>query len=150
MSKYLFVTKKRFHPASKSKNNFSRKNRLSAKFFISKLGGVFLAILIIFSFVSYLIQVNSLATKGYQIKELEKQLNELMAEKADLELETLSLQSLSAVKDRINDLGMVASGQAEYLSIAAPVARARWFFNDFESPPCWRLPQGFSILKNQI
>ena len=84
-----------------------------------------MAILIIFSFVSYLIQVNSLATKGYQIKELEKQLNELMAEKADLELETLSLQSLSAVKDRINDLGMVASGQAEYLSIAAPVARAR-------------------------
>ena len=74
--------------------------------------------------VGYLVQVNSLATKGYQIKELENQITTLQQEKADLELQSLSLQSMSAVKDRLAQSGMVATQSSDYLE-PTPVAMAR-------------------------
>jgi cell division protein FtsL len=85
---------------------------------------IFLGFLVVLTFISYLIQINGLATKGYQIKELEQKIFELQQETADLELEALGLQSLNAVQDRVNQLEMVAVGQTEYLA-PAPVAIAR-------------------------
>ncbi len=80
--------------------------------------------LIIFFGVSYLIQTNGLATKGYQIKELESKIAELKQEQADLELEALSLQSLGTVKEKVDQLGLVAVDKTDYLA-PTPVALAR-------------------------
>ena len=74
--------------------------------------------------VSYLVQINSLATKGYQIEELENRITELQQEQADLELEALSLQSMGVVKEKVDNLGMVLAGESDYLQ-PTPVAVAR-------------------------
>ncbi|MFA6322626.1 MAG: hypothetical protein WCX71_04085 [Candidatus Buchananbacteria bacterium] len=80
--------------------------------------------LIAFLGVGYLFQVNSLATKGYKIKELEQKVTDLKLEKSDLELEALSLQSVGSVKDKVGDLKMVSLGKEDYLA-DKPVALAR-------------------------
>ena len=83
-----------------------------------------LAGLVILAGLGYLVQINGLATKGYQIKELEQQVASLQEVKADLELEALSLQSMDSVKDKVVGLNLVAVGQVEYLN-PTPVAVAR-------------------------
>ena len=78
--------------------------------------------LIIFSGISYLIQVNSLMTKGYLIEDLEDKISRLEQKTKDLELETLELQSMESVKGKISQLEMVEAGSVEYLQVAPLVA----------------------------
>lgn len=64
---------------------------------------------------TYLVQVNSLATKGYHIRDLEKRITQLEAQAADLQSQTLALQSMEALKQRVALLPMVPVGALEYL-----------------------------------
>lgn len=117
MSKFFHLTKRT--PQSPGKKRVSTYSG-----FDFKIIKVMICTLIFFFGVGYLLQVNSLATRGYKIKELEKRVEELKQEKSDLELETLSLQSMSAVQDKVNNLGMVVIEKADYLQ-PTPVAIAR-------------------------
>lgn len=83
-----------------------------------------LTIIIIVVGLTYLIQINSLATKGYEIKELENEIYTLELETSDLQSLTLELQSMNNIQTKVTQLNMVAVGQAEYLS-PKPVARAQ-------------------------
>ncbi len=74
--------------------------------------------------VGYLVLMNGLATKGYQIKDLEQHIAVLQDENSDLKVQTLSLQSLDSVKQKVDKLGLVAVTNVEYLS-PTPVALAR-------------------------
>lgn len=80
--------------------------------------------LIIVMGVSYLVQINGLATKGYQISELEEKVTELKDYNSDLELETSRLQSMGSIKDKVVSLEMVEVDKVEYLN-NAPVAVAK-------------------------
>ena len=80
--------------------------------------------LIVVAGMSYLIQINGLATKGYQISELEDKVAELKEFNSDLQMETLRLQSMGSIKDKVASLEMVAVDNVEYLS-DAPVAVAK-------------------------
>lgn len=117
MSKFFHLTK---NPV---KNYHKRKLFPVMKINIRIINIAIIALIVVVS-VSYLIQINSLATKGYQIKELEKKVDELKQQKADLELEALSLQSMGVVKEKIADLGMVLAGETDYLQ-PTPVVVAR-------------------------
>ncbi|OGY43385.1 MAG: hypothetical protein A2729_04390 [Candidatus Buchananbacteria bacterium RIFCSPHIGHO2_01_FULL_39_14] len=124
MSKYLFMAKR-----NKSGPRWSRRFSLIQKRTVMPIFNqgafkIILGVFIISLFLGYLIQVNALATKGYQIKELEKKLNELNQASADLELEALSLQSMTQVKEKVEHLGMVTVSESDYLSMT-PVAIAR-------------------------
>jgi len=124
MSKYLFMAKR-----NKSGPRWSRRFSLIQKRTVMPIFNqgafkIILGVFIISLFLGYLIQVNALATKGYQIKELEKKLNELNQASADLELEALSLQSMTQVKEKVEHLGMVTVSESDYLFMT-PVAIAR-------------------------
>ena len=111
-----------------SKNNSVKLKPKAKKFSLPgidlKRVNLLIGAVIVVMGVVYLVQINALATKGYQIRELESQLAQLEEEKSDLELESLELQSMGSIKDKVADLGMVAVGQAEHLTIT-PVAVAR-------------------------
>ncbi|MFA5021506.1 MAG: hypothetical protein WC508_00280 [Patescibacteria group bacterium] len=112
------------HLAKPTMKNYSAQKKLSGfKLSFPLINGIVAVCCIVF-FVTYLIQVNSLATKGYQIKELEKKISDLEQQKADLDLQTLSLQSVGALKDKVGSLGMVAVGKTDYLA-DKPVALAQ-------------------------
>ncbi len=74
--------------------------------------------------LGYLVQTNDLATKGYEIRDLENKISKLQEEKSDLNLEALNLQSMGNINQKVNDLGMVLVNEAEYL-MPTPVAVAR-------------------------
>jgi len=113
-----------FHLSKKPKKVFRKRKFLASMEINLKTANIVVSGLIVVMTVGYLVQINSLATKGYQIKDLENKITSLKQEKADLELEALSLQSMGNVAEKVQGLGMVSAGEPEYLA-PTPVAMAR-------------------------
>ena len=82
-------------------------------------GVAILSILIIFSMlflgVLYLIQINSLVSYSYQIRQQKEQLRNLEAENQTLEMEIVRLQSPANLEGLVQSLGMIDVGQVIYL-----------------------------------
>lgn len=76
---------------------------------------VLLSIVFIFGFL-YLIQTNINATKGYKIKELEKQLTMLEKENKKLRLDYIELQSMANIIDKSAKLNLVPAGNIEVIT----------------------------------
>lgn len=114
-----------FHLSKRKGNTVKKKRKI---FNLSKIDlksvNIVMGVMIVVLGVGYLVQINGLVTKGYQISELEGQIADLTEQNADLELESLSLQSMDSVKDKVDSLGLVAVGDVEYLN-PTPVAVAR-------------------------
>lgn len=117
MSKFFHLSKR---PAKTFKRN---KAFFTLSFNLKTINIVLTALVFVFG-LGCLLQANGQATKGYQIKELEKKIADLRQEKSDLALDTLSLQSLGRVKEKLADLNLVGAGNSEYLQ-EKPVALAR-------------------------
>ncbi len=64
--------------------------------------------------VAYLLQVNSLSTKGYEIKKLELRLVELKEASERLELEARSLKAVETIQKEASLLNLVPSGGVNY------------------------------------
>jgi len=64
--------------------------------------------------ISYLMQANSLSTKGYEIKKLEQRLVELKETSERLELETRSLKAVETIQDEAKMLNLVPSKGVNY------------------------------------
>lgn len=75
---------------------------------------IFLSLILCFG-IGYLILVNSVATKGYQTKSLEKEKKNLEKEQKELELQIFSLKSLERIKQEAEESKMVAIDKIEYL-----------------------------------
>ncbi|MBI4272924.1 hypothetical protein HY621_03670 [Candidatus Uhrbacteria bacterium] len=75
--------------------------------------------------VFYLSQINTLATKGYVIKGLEKQIQEFQNEHIKLEHQIAQESSLDALKGRIESLHLVRAERIDYITSEHPVAIAR-------------------------
>ncbi len=116
MTKFSHLSKKQPKAARTAR-------RFSITAFKLKTVNMTLGTLILVLGVGYLVQVNGIAAKGYQIRELEDQISELRQQNEDLELESLQLQSMGSVKDKVVSLGMVDTGTAEFL-VVSPVAVA--------------------------
>jgi len=69
---------------------------------------------------SYIIEVNTTISKGYQIRELETQVRELTLVNDKLELETRKSQSLDHVAKSVKMLGFVEAEMPNYVSSAEP------------------------------
>ncbi len=91
--------------SKKQKNNFLKK----------KIFNTFLFGIIGVALVVYIVQSNNLATKGYKIKDIEHEIEELKKSKRDLESKSLELQSLSVLTEKLKNLEMVESKEAVYL-----------------------------------
>ncbi|OIO06594.1 hypothetical protein CO115_03335 [Candidatus Falkowbacteria bacterium CG_4_9_14_3_um_filter_36_9] len=98
----------------KGKNSFC-KNKINRKFNIKIFNNILL-ILIILLGVYYIIGINDLSIKGFQLLETKKIMNELNDENSDLEATTMSLQSYNNLNSRVKDLSMIPAGNIDYLS----------------------------------
>ena len=84
-----------------------------------------LAIATLLAGVGYIIQVSADATKGYQIRDLEKQVATLKDEQEKAELQAAAGQSVQAVEDKVQALGMVPTSNVDYLTDAPPSVAVR-------------------------
>ncbi len=76
---------------------------------------LWIGVLLIIIGIVYLVQVNSLSTKGYEIKKLEAKLLELKESHARLELEAAALKSIQNLEAIVKTLNLVPSGGVNYL-----------------------------------
>lgn len=74
--------------------------------------------------VWYLAQINSLATKGYAIRNLEKAIAEQVKAREQLEVTIAKDSSIFALKQRMDALHLVRSDRIEYIKPRQPVAVA--------------------------
>jgi hypothetical protein len=123
MSKYFTLTMAKVNIPSiqmRKRRGFNLAFLESWRFKIAMIG--FAVIL----FLIYIVQINSLSTQGFRIKDLEKRVGQLKAENQALEIEAAEIKSSHELQSRINGLNMVAVGKIDYLSpTASTVAIAK-------------------------
>ncbi|MDD5043240.1 MAG: septum formation initiator family protein [Patescibacteria group bacterium] len=76
---------------------------------------VIILVLIVAAGLLYLVQINSVAAKGFEIKDLEKRIETLKDDNKNLELKIAELQSHSYLAEKIKGLNMVAVSKVDYL-----------------------------------
>ena len=87
-----------------------------AKYQLDSKGWLLLLVIIIGTAgLVYLSQVNSLATKGYKIKELENKAADLRDQNKQYELQITELRSTARINEAIKKLEMVEVARVEYL-----------------------------------
>ena len=67
--------------------------------------------------VSYIFQINQVATMGYEIKDKEKQISELLEEEKQLEIEIANLKSIYKLREEQRKLGMKKPAESTYIEI---------------------------------
>lgn len=81
-----------------------------------------LALLIILFSILYIIQANSVATRGYTIQKHKSEVVKLQSESKNLELRLSEIRSLGFLEEKIKSLNMVKIGKVEYLLPISQVA----------------------------
>jgi cell division protein FtsL len=72
--------------------------------------------------VFYIFEVNNVATKGYDIKSLEKQVQELKDKNENLKIREAELKSMYNIEEKTKDLNMTAPADISYLTLPGNVA----------------------------
>lgn len=110
----------RFFSITSSKNlrRGARKKTIGGRGF--KIGPVSLClitiILLCFLSLFYLAQANRIASRGYEIRELEEGLSRLEEENRKLELKAAELQSVKYIEEEVKHLNMVPIGKVVYIT----------------------------------
>ena len=82
-------------------------------------------VLIAVAFLSgalYLYQVNSIATKGYEFREIENKIQESEKEINKLKIKEVELKSMYNIEKATEGLNLITASEISYLDIAGPVA----------------------------
>lgn len=72
--------------------------------------------------IFYIFEVNSNATKGYEIRLLEKKVQELKDSQERLKIQEAQLKSMYNIEERTKNLNMVAPKDVSYLTLPGNVA----------------------------
>lgn len=114
---------KRIVTASNSDSLSSAKKTNAGKAQISLISLIFLLVVSICACgASYLYQVNDIATKGYEVRELENKIQDLNKENKKMEIKEVELRSMYNIEKSAQDLNLVNSGEITYVEINGPVA----------------------------
>lgn len=114
-----------FH-SSKTRNNKHKQNGQRGSFKRSSLKkniSVFFFVVLFFMAGFYLFQINDLAIKGFEIRNLEKTIKNFQESKKDLEVKATELQSLSNIEEVKKELKMIKSEKIEYISPVSGTAK---------------------------
>lgn len=92
-----------------------RKNRTSGVMLADRKWGAAVLFTSCLLLITYLVQVNSFATKGYEIGNLQKKIDQLKTEQRTLEVQTAELQSLQRIQAQPTILNMVPVSSISYV-----------------------------------
>lgn len=82
---------------------------------------IFLAAFLMFG--AYIFGANALSVKGFELSEMNKQINDLNDSNTELELNIMKLESYALVNERIKSLGLVKVEKIDYITPSIGVAR---------------------------
>lgn len=70
----------------------------------------------------YIHEINMLATKGYEIRELENKIKELTQESRQLKIREVELRSMYAIEKSMKNMNLVGLSNVSYIEMEGPVA----------------------------
>lgn len=74
--------------------------------------------------VAYVVELNVVSRRGFQVRTLDTRLQTLREENRKLNIQLAELQSMTGIEDRIAALGLVPTADVQYLTVGPePVAR---------------------------
>ena len=92
------------------------------KFFNIKIINSCLLVVVILCGGFYMVSVNDLIIKGYELQELKKDYNKINEDTIEYELKILSLESNNNLSKRAEKLEMIAVEEMEFISVSGGVA----------------------------
>lgn len=101
-------------PQKAARQRFSQKKLNSA-----------LLLTVFFFGLLYLVQVNALATRGYAIKDLEKQIVFEKKRNEQLQMQIIEAQSIGRIQKKIEDMKLVRSESIDYITSSARTVASR-------------------------
>ena len=93
--------------------------------YLKKMLVVLVCALFVGSCGAYLFAVNTIASKGFEIKALEKMINVAKEDNEKLQLKVVEMTSMTDLQGRIQELGMVPVDQITYYDTAGQVVVRR-------------------------
>lgn len=75
--------------------------------------------------ISYIVQINRLATMGYEIKEREKEIKSLHRENETLKIQATELKSMHNLELEKEEMKLRKPQEVSYIEIEEPVALGR-------------------------
>lgn len=116
------LSSKKFNTAKHS----IRKKTISDKLRTNSVTFGFISIALICALsLFYLLGINNLAVKGYDIKSSEERLSELKEENQKLKIEAAELKTMSRLNDSVENLEMVSVKNISYISSAGSAVASR-------------------------
>lgn len=94
-----------------------RKKTKSDPASVSHLNLALVALIVTFGFL-YLFQINSLGTRGYEIRQMEQKIKVLQTENKSLQIQSSSLSSITQIQKEAENLNMVPASNVTYLKEA--------------------------------
>ena len=70
----------------------------------------------------YLYQVNSIATKGYEVKDIERKIQESEKEINKLKIMEVELKSMYNIEKATEKMNLITTSDVSYLEVDGPVA----------------------------
>ncbi len=84
--------------------------------------GFLMLFFVIFMSAFYLFQVNNLAIKGYEVRDLENKISELEKDNKEMLIREMELRSMYAIETAAKNFDLLGSTDAVYLEIDGQVA----------------------------
>ncbi len=121
MSKFLALIQNK-----NKKEKFEAKPRSLRKFFLNvKVLNIALIVLICLCGVLYLAEINSMAIKGFAIKDLEERQNTLKESIRKMEFQVAEMESTAKIQERIAGLNMVSVASVDYAAAGAGIVAVK-------------------------
>ena len=110
----------RFEPKTKRKIKFSGRYQ-----FGSASSKVLVVLFILLAGAAYMYFINSTAVKGYEIRQVEKEIESLKKESEGLKIREAELNSLYYIEESSKKVNMLDHHNVSYLEETGPMALAR-------------------------
>ncbi len=118
MSRYLTITN--------SNSACLGERKVTLKAHKAKVGRVtssfFLVALVCALGVYYIFEVNKIAVRGYEIRELESKLEKIKKDNETLQIQAAELKSMYKIEERTKELNMIVPKDISYLNLPGDVA----------------------------
>lgn len=110
----------------KNKNQTMRQKRMAVRqlFLSTSFRAVLLTVIALFG-VLYVVQTSSASTKGYEIRDLEGQIQSLEHETQRLEFEIATNRSMQSIQTRLAMMNMVPADNIEYATLVGSAVALR-------------------------
>jgi cell division protein FtsL len=75
--------------------------------------------------VLYVLQTNSLSTKGYEIGDLQRQISALQHDNEGVEVDIASYRSMKSIQERLKKLSLVDATDTQYVNVVGTAVAER-------------------------